>query len=92
LKFIIADLTDAKSLPQELTSIVPFLPSVPVQPILLASESEWAMYERFPRYPWVLPIVHYETAHELLENLGERVIGRAERLAPEGLRSLSEKD
>lgn len=78
-KFVIADLTDAKSLPQELASIVPFLPSVPVQPILLASEREWGMYEHFPRYPWVLNVVRYETVAELVTNLADRVIGPAER-------------
>jgi uncharacterized protein YjbI with pentapeptide repeats len=78
-KFVIADLTDARSLPQELAAIVPSLPSVPVQPILLASEREWGMYEHFSRYPWVLDIVRYETAAELLANLAERVIGPPER-------------
>jgi hypothetical protein len=83
-KFIIADLTEAKSLPQELATIVPLLPSVPVQPILLASEREWAMYEHFPRYPWVLAVARYDTAAELLANLGERVIEPAERKLAEG--------
>jgi len=69
----------SKSLPQELASSVPLLPSVPVQPILLASEREWGMYEHFPRYPWVLPIARYETVAELLANLAERVISPAER-------------
>jgi hypothetical protein len=76
-KVVIADLTDAKSLLQELGRIVPFLPSV--QPILLASEREYAMYKHFTNFPWVLPIVPYETTAELLPNFAERVIGPAER-------------
>jgi hypothetical protein len=78
-KFVVADLTDAKSLPQELSSIVPFLPSVPVQPLLLASKEEWGMYEHFPRYPWVLDIARYETASDLLANLADQVIAPPER-------------
>jgi uncharacterized protein YjbI with pentapeptide repeats len=86
-KFVIADLTDAKSLPQELATIVPFLPSVPVQPILLASNQEWSMYEHFPHYPWVLDIVRYEATADLLKNLAEQVIEPAVRkLAAGGVR------
>lgn len=80
-RFIIADLTDAKSLPQELMRIVPFLPSVPVQPILLAAEREWSMYETFPRYPWVLPAARYENPENLLAHLAAVVIEPAERKA-----------
>jgi hypothetical protein len=78
-RFVIADLTDAKSLPQELMRIVPWLPSVPIQPILLSTEREWGMYETFTRYPWVLPIARYESCDELIATLKGQIIDPAER-------------
>lgn len=74
-RFVIADLTEAKSLPQELMAIVPNLPSVPVQPILLSSsEREYSMYEHFQKYPWVLGIYKYDDLEDLLKNIAEKVI------------------
>jgi uncharacterized protein YjbI with pentapeptide repeats len=80
-RFIIADITDPKSIPQELTSIVSSLPSVPVQPILETGKEPWGMYDHIERYPWVLEIFRYNDLADLLVSLGSKVIAPAEAKA-----------
>jgi len=82
-RFVIADITGAKSIPQELMTIVPNLPSVPVQPIILNSQHEYGMFEHFTRFPWVLPIYRYTDEANLLQSLKEKVIEPAEQKAKE---------
>ena len=82
-RFVIADLTDAKSIPQELMLIVPNLPSVPVQPLIIASQSEYGMFEHFTRFPWVLPVYRYTDEAGLLKSLQENIINPAEQKAQE---------
>lgn len=77
-RFIVADLTEAKSIPQELQRIIPDLPNVPVQPILLKGESEYAMFEHFRHYPWVLKTYIYSDTENLINSLLTKVIEPAE--------------
>jgi hypothetical protein len=77
-RFVIADITEPKSISQELSHIVPILPSVPIMPLLQVSEREYGMYEHFISYPWVQPIYHYHDLYELLHYLREHVIDPAE--------------
>ena len=82
-KFVIADITDARSIPQELMAIVPTLPSVPVQPLLLAPQREYGMFEHFKRFPWVLEPYLYDDQDGLLAAITDKVIGPAEAKAKE---------
>jgi hypothetical protein len=59
-RFIVADITDPRSILQELQAIVPNLPSVPLAPLIHTSQTEYEMFERFTRYPWVLTIYRYD--------------------------------
>ena len=72
-RFIIADLTDAKSIPQELQAIIPNLPSVPVQPIITKPQQPYSMFEHYQRYSWVLPLIDYDEK-DIAELLREKVI------------------
>lgn len=80
-RFVIADITDARSIPQELERIIPALPSVPIQPLLVASQQEYGMFEHLRRFPWVLEPFLYEDGDALLNALRDRVIGPAEEMA-----------
>ena len=77
-RFIIADLTDPKSIPHELKAIVAHLPSVPVQPIILEGQTKYAMFEHFTRYPWVLDMYKYKNRDVLMESFYESIILPAE--------------
>jgi uncharacterized protein YjbI with pentapeptide repeats len=82
-RFVIADITDAKSIPQELQRIIPDLPSLPIQPLLLSSQYEYAMFKDFTDYPWVLSPYRYDNLEGLLASLEEKIIAPAEAKATE---------
>ena len=82
-RFVVADITDAKSIPQELMVIVPDLPSVPVQPLLLEGTDEYGMFEHLKNFPWMLPEHRYASPESLIADLTDQVIGPAEAKALE---------
>ena len=77
-KFIIADVSDAKAVLQELRAFVPNLSSVPVQPIILATQEEPGMFDFYRRMQWFLPVHRYADQEQLLADLGDKVIRPAE--------------
>ena len=80
-RFIIADITDPKSIPQELQAIVPDL-AVPVQPIIARPQQPWGMFIDFPKkYHWVLETHGYTDLNDLLGDLQTNVIAPAEAKA-----------
>jgi uncharacterized protein YjbI with pentapeptide repeats len=78
-RFIIADVTDPKSIPQELMKIVPQLPSVPVQPIQLEGRDEWSMFADLRRTGRVLPTVQYRSLEDVQQGLREKILAPAEK-------------
>lgn len=76
-RFVVADITDAKSIPQELQAVVPNLPSVIFKPILQNEMTQYAMFEHFMRYEWVLPIFLYENKEHLIASLENYIINPA---------------
>jgi hypothetical protein len=76
-RFVVADLTDPGSIPYELAKIVPDA-HVPVQPLLLAGTTTFAMAGDLWLAREMLPVYHYATPQELLAALPEHVIEPAE--------------
>ena len=77
-RFVIADISDAKSVLQELQAIVPHSPKLPVQPIIVAGQKEPGMFDSFEAYPWCLKVYPYDNPAQLLAEVGDRVIGPIE--------------
>jgi uncharacterized protein YjbI with pentapeptide repeats len=77
-RFVIADLSDAKAVLQELRAIVPDLPSLPVQSIILATQEEPGMFDFYRNRTSFLTVHRYTDQEQLLADLGDKVIRPAE--------------
>ena len=69
-KFVVADLSSPRSIPHELSAIIPRLQSVNFYPIINGDESVYGMFEEYNVYPWVAPTAHYN-ANEIGKVLSE---------------------
>jgi uncharacterized protein YjbI with pentapeptide repeats len=81
-RFIIADLTEASSIPKELEAIVPTL-AVPVQPLLEGAASPYSMFKDYWKYDWILAVHRYHRLDDLIGSLAEKVVAPAEGKARE---------
>jgi hypothetical protein len=80
-RFVIADLSEPKSVPAELQAIVPQFPSLPVIPIIQTDEREYPVSDHIMRRPSVhKPIVNYRDVAHLLTLLDAQVLRPAEAL------------
>jgi hypothetical protein len=78
-RFVIADLTDARSVLQELQAIVPGLPSVAVRLLIKKSEPEYGMLDFIRKYRSVVENTYeYEDVKEVIMSIRDNVIGPAE--------------
>jgi uncharacterized protein YjbI with pentapeptide repeats len=79
-RFVVADLTDPRSVPHELQSFVPFT-AVPVIPIIGGDEKPYALFRDFRKYEWVLMTpVRYRDAEHLRELVDLDIVVQAEKM------------
>lgn len=58
-KYVIADLSNPRSIPHELASVARDLPSTRFYPIIVAGEKPYGMFADYCSYPWIRPIKEY---------------------------------
>ena len=81
VRFIIADLTDPRSIGHELSSIIPRITKTPILPIRMEkAKREYTMFDDFADYHWVLPVYEYRDTASLINNLSD-IIAPADSMA-----------
>lgn len=68
-RFVIADVTGPKSVPQEAQAIIPNF-KIPFLPIIKRGERPWSMFKDYALLPWVMNPVHsYASKADLIKGL-----------------------
>jgi hypothetical protein len=78
-RFIIADLSEPKSLPSELEAIVPHFQSIPVMPIINRTGKPYATFDSIKRKPNVATILRYNNETQLMDKLDKEIVTVAEQ-------------
>ena len=82
-RFVIADLSDPRSIPAELQAIVPQFASLPIVPIIEATQREYAVSDHILRRESVRPVVRYRDDVHLVSILDQEILAPAEALRAE---------
>jgi uncharacterized protein YjbI with pentapeptide repeats len=77
-RFIVVDITNPKTTPVELAAVLPHY-RTPVVPIIQRGERPFAMFEDLQKYPWVLPVLHYESSEALRRVFADAIVAPALR-------------
>jgi Pentapeptide repeats (8 copies) len=64
-KFIVVDVSDPRSVPHELATVVPFLRKTPVLPLIDTRRETYGMFRDMASYPWVLKEMEYGSEEDL---------------------------
>jgi hypothetical protein len=79
-RFVIADLSEPKSVQSELEAIVPHFQSVPVVPVINSTGREYATFSSVQRRENVVkPTVRYRDLDDLIKKLDKQVVPLAEQ-------------
>jgi len=78
-RFVIADLSEPKSVQQELEAIAPDFQSVPIVPLINETGKEYATFESIKRRVQVVkPTIRYRNVDDLIAKLDSQVVPAAE--------------
>jgi uncharacterized protein YjbI with pentapeptide repeats len=81
-RFIVADISEPSSIPQELQAIVPDV-EIAVKPLIEAGLRPYAMFSDLRKYPWLMELHEYSDSASLVKSLESEVILPAEAKAEE---------
>jgi Pentapeptide repeats (8 copies) len=79
-RFVIADITDPRSVPDELVRIVLQRPNLVIAPLLQTGFKPWSTFATIASSRSVLRLHTYTNVEQLLSHFTEKVVGPAERL------------